>query len=59
MTENEYYDGVRALGLRHDFENVWRNANGDPVWIQPPTGLTPEARAENLERLRKRLRDEF
>lgn len=58
MTD-EYYAGVRALGLRHDFKDVWRTVNGDPIWVQPPDSLTPEARAENLDRLRKRVRDEF
>lgn len=58
MTD-EYYAGVRALGLIHDFKYVWRTVNGEPIWVQPPDGLTPEARAENLERLRKRVRDEF
>lgn len=59
MTENEYYDGVRAIGLKHDFEDVYRTVNGDPIWVQPPKDLTPEARLENLERLKKRVRDEF
>ena len=59
MTETEYYDGVRALGLKHAFNDLFRTVNGEPVWVQPPQNLSEDARIENLVRLRKRVQNEF
>lgn len=62
MSEDEshsYYDAVRAIGLVHDVKNVWRTVNGDLVYVDPPDGLTLEAQAEGLKRLRRKVRDEL
>lgn len=56
MTEDEYYAQVRAMGLRSTrFRETFVTVNNEPQSVPLASELTPQARIENIERLRRAL----
>lgn len=58
MTIEEYYRGVAMLDLKPSpHRNVYLNQlKTEPYYVEDPTPMTPEQRAETLERLRIQVR---
>jgi hypothetical protein len=52
MTIDEYWAAVRRLGLRPHTGNVYVTSTGDFYRVPDPTHMTPEQRAETIERLK-------
>jgi hypothetical protein len=58
MTEDEYYAEVQALGLlRTQFKETFVTLHNVPISVPLARDLSPEARRETTERIKRALAD--
>lgn len=56
MSEDEYYATIRAIGLFPTrYAQTWMTVNGEPYSVPLARDLSPDARRENIERLKRSL----